>query len=56
MLSKIKAKLQEYSRVLKITRKPSALEFKAIVKVSAIGIALIGIIGFIIQIVYQMLK
>ena len=31
------------------------MEFKAIVKVSALGIAIIGLIGFVIQMVRQLL-
>jgi len=56
MFTKLKILLQAYGRVLKITKKPSGLEFKAIIKVSAIGIALIGVIGFIIQIIYQLIR
>ena len=40
----------ECVRVIKVTKKPTMLEFKTIVKVSALGIALIGLIGFITQI------
>ena len=41
-------KLKEYRRVLKITKKPTSKEFKMIVKVTSLGIAAIGAIGFII--------
>ena len=41
----------ECKRVLKITKKPSNEEFKAIVKVSGLGILVIGAIGFIIQLI-----
>lgn len=56
MLTKLKSFILESIRVFKITKKPSAQEFKTIVKVSALGIALIGLIGFLIQITYQLLK
>ncbi len=46
--TKIKLKLRTYARVLKITKKPSSEEFQAIVKVSGLGILLIGAIGFVI--------
>ena len=46
---KAKAFIQESHRVLKITRKPDAIEFKTIVKVSGLGMVIIGTIGFIIQ-------
>jgi protein transport protein SEC61 subunit gamma-like protein len=55
MIEKAKAGLQEYKRVLKITKKPTRSEFKAIVKVSGLGILLIGFIGFLIQMIYQVL-
>ena len=38
----------EYIRVLKLARKPSREEFTMIAKVSIAGIAIIGLIGFLI--------
>ena len=55
MLEKIKNYLKELVRVFKITKKPSKHEFLSVVKVSAIGIALIGLIGFIISIAWELL-
>jgi len=46
---KIKSFIQESIRVLKVTKKPDSIEFKTIVKVSAMGILIIGLIGFLIQ-------
>ncbi len=40
--------LSEYTRVLKLTRKPTREEFTVIAKVAGAGILLIGFIGFII--------
>jgi protein transport protein SEC61 subunit gamma-like protein len=40
--------ISEYIRVLKLARKPSREEFFMIGKVSIAGIALIGVIGFLI--------
>ena len=51
MWPKVKEFSKECWRVLKVTKKPSTLEFKTIVKVSALGIAIIGIIGFFIQMI-----
>ena len=48
---KIKSFVRECIRVLRITKKPSGYEFKTIVKVSGIGILIIGLIGFLIQMV-----
>ena len=46
---KIKSFVGECIRVLKVTKKPDAFEFKTIVKVSGLGILIIGLIGFIVQ-------
>ena len=43
----------ECKRVLKITKKPSRFEFKTIVSISALGLAIIGIIGFVIHIIRE---
>lgn len=55
-MSKAKRKLNEYWRVLRITRKPNMVEFKTIIKVSALGMAVIGLLGFAIQIAGEMIK
>lgn len=49
--AKFKSFCLECRRVLKVTKKPSAIEFKTIVKVSALGMAIIGLIGFLIQMI-----
>ncbi|MEK6892202.1 MAG: protein translocase SEC61 complex subunit gamma [Nanoarchaeota archaeon] len=46
---KIKSFIGECIRVLRITKKPDATEYKTIVKVSGLGILVIGLLGFIIQ-------
>jgi len=51
----LKLKLKEYRRVLKITKKPSTEEYKSIVKVTGLGIAVIGIIGFSIYMIVQLI-
>ena len=48
---KLKSFLMECLRVLKVTKKPDAIEFKAIVKVSGLGILIIGLIGFVVQMI-----
>lgn len=55
-LSKLRSKVKEYKRVLRITKKPSMEEFKTTVKVTGLGIILIGVIGFTISIVAQIIK
>lgn len=56
LTSKIRSKIKEYHRVLKITKKPSMQEFKTAVKVTGIGIIIIGIIGFTISIIAYLIK
>ena len=51
LMTRIKSLITEYARVLRVTKKPTSEEFKAIVKVSGIGMAIIGLIGFIIQMI-----
>ena len=48
---KFKSKILEYQRVYRITKKPNMEEFKAVSKVTALGILLIGLIGFAIHMV-----
>ena len=48
-LQKIKLFYIECVRVWRITRRPDRDEFRTIVKISGLGILLIGIIGFIIH-------
>ncbi len=48
-----KKKFREYKRVLSITIKPKMNEFQAVVKVTGLGMAVIGLIGFTIFIVVQ---
>ncbi|MCB9361945.1 protein translocase SEC61 complex subunit gamma [Candidatus Woesearchaeota archaeon] len=52
---KIQHFFKEYYRVLRLTKKPTKNEYKSIVKVSGIGILVIGMIGFIISITKQLL-
>lgn len=53
LLARLKGFAIECRRVLRVTKKPSNLEFKTIVKVSALGIALIGLVGFLLQMMRQ---
>ncbi|MBW2967024.1 protein translocase SEC61 complex subunit gamma [Candidatus Woesearchaeota archaeon] len=50
-----KAYVLECRRVLKITKKPDSTEFKTIVKVSGIGMIIIGLIGFLITLIKELL-
>ena len=51
----IKSYILHCVRVLKITKKPNKLEYKTIVKASALGIAVIGLIGFILSMLNQVM-
>ncbi|HIH86384.1 MAG TPA: protein translocase SEC61 complex subunit gamma [Methanosarcinales archaeon] len=44
----IPLKLSEYTRILRLTRKPTREEFITIAKVAGAGILIIGVMGFII--------
>ncbi len=46
--------IQECKRVLLVTKKPTPEEFKTTVKISGLGILLIGLVGFIIQLFKQL--
>lgn len=54
---KIKArnKLNEYMRVLKISRKPDREEFEMSAKVTGAGMIIIGIIGFVFYLLSNLL-
>ena len=52
-ITKLKRFIVECRRVLRVTKKPDSFEFKTIVKVSGLGIAIIGLMGFLIQMVKQ---
>ena len=53
--TKLKSFIIEAIRVLRITKKPTGPEFKTIVKVSGIGILVIGMLGFVIQMIKTLL-
>jgi protein transport protein SEC61 subunit gamma-like protein len=48
-MARFKRFVAECGRVLRITKKPDKIEFATIVKVSALGIALVGLVGFLLQ-------
>jgi len=56
MVTRLINYIKEIVRVFKITKKPNKQEFSVVVKVSAIGIGLIGLIGFIVYIGWELLK
>ena len=50
-----KAYVVESRRVLKITKKPDNEEFKTIVKVSGLGMMIIGLLGFLVTLIKELL-
>ena len=48
----IKSTIRKYSRVLQIARKPGKDEFVSSSKICALGIAVIGVVGFAIFLVF----
>ena len=52
---KFKRFLIQSKRVFKVTKKPSKEEFKVISKVTGIGILIIGLIGFIIRLAWELI-
>ncbi|MBU0980358.1 MAG: protein translocase SEC61 complex subunit gamma [Nanoarchaeota archaeon] len=52
---KIKRFLRESRRVIAVTKKPDRMEFTTIVKVTSLGIAVIGLMGFLISMAKQVL-
>ncbi len=52
---KVKKFMKETIRVLRITKKPNGEEYKGIVKVTGMGIGIIGLIGFVIFMAKQLL-
>lgn len=56
LLEKLKAFATECRRVLRVTKKPSTMEFKTIFKVAGVGMLLIGAVGFLLQMVRQLVS
>ena len=47
--------LKQCERVLRVSKKPDTEEYKTVAKVTGIGILIIGLIGFIIALISQLL-
>ncbi|HLD33882.1 MAG TPA: protein translocase SEC61 complex subunit gamma [Candidatus Nanoarchaeia archaeon] len=47
--------IKECQRVIKVLQKPSREEFTTISKVSALGITVIGLVGFILSMIQQLI-
>ena len=53
--TKVKRFIKETLRVLRITKKPNRTEYQNLLKVTGIGIAILGLIGFAIFLMRQTL-
>jgi len=53
IINKFKGFITQCARVWHLLRKPSKEEFQTISKVSAIGLGLIGLLGFVITILMR---
>jgi protein transport protein SEC61 subunit gamma-like protein len=54
--AKIDNAIKETRRILRLTRKPRGTEFNETAKITGLGMVLIGILGFIIFIIFQLLR
>lgn len=52
-LIKARSFYEQSKRVWQITRKPTMREFKIVATVSALGIGIIGILGFVLYALWQ---
>lgn len=53
--NKVKRFIKETLRVIHITKKPTPEEYQTLLKVTAIGIAVLGVLGFVVFLVKQLL-
>ncbi len=53
--TKLSSFMLQTKRVMQVTRKPTAFEYKTIAKITGLGIAVIGALGFVLQIGKQLL-
>ncbi|MFH1473355.1 MAG: protein translocase SEC61 complex subunit gamma [Candidatus Aenigmatarchaeota archaeon] len=56
LFTKLKNKIAQFKRVVSIARKPEKEEFISSVKITGTGMALIGVIGFIIFLLYFLVR
>ena len=54
-MTRMRSLMLEYLRVLRVTKKPNKLEFREILKISGLGILVIGFIGYIITLAKELI-
>lgn len=52
---KWKEKLEEYRRVIAVSKKPDRGEFLSTARITALGIALVGVTGFVVYLLYYLI-
>ncbi len=52
--SDIKNKLGQYHRVISVSKKPDREEFWSAAKVCGAGIAIVGLIGFVVYVLFRL--
>ncbi len=56
MLKYVKEKLEEYRRVIRVAVKPTKEEFVTSAKITLIGVAVLGGIGFLISMIFLFIR
>ncbi len=54
IIKKIKKRWAESIRILKITRKPTPMQFRKIVKITGTAMFITGLLGFLIYILFRL--
>lgn len=55
LIRKLSSQYHKYLRICRLLKKPTMKEFKTISKVSAIGLLIIGAIGFAVSVAMKMM-
>ena len=53
---KVNTAVKDTKRILRLTRKPKRAEFNETAKITGIGMAAIGVVGFIIFVIAQLFR
>lgn len=53
--AKWKERMEEYRRVIAVSRKPDKEEFLSTARITGLGIAVVGVTGFVIYMIYYLI-
>lgn len=56
ILAKLGNYLKDCARVLSIAKRPNLAEYKQVAKLTGLGIAVIGLVGLLVTLVFSLLK